>query len=185
MKTYGGNGEIAPSFLTSAQDGQLHAPSALLPGKKAHGTHWIGGWVGPREGWDAVEYRKIFPLLGIEHRPSIPLLYRLLCTAPWEMFWDDANCDALVGRGHSYTTLWLCVGTDRQDHENFLTLLKHNKHRYNAWDMHQSLRTKAPPSGNTWQSRQYVSNSLQCVFLHSSPSKALCLVHVPFALTPK
>jgi hypothetical protein len=27
--------------------GQLHAPATLSP-KKAIGTHWIGGWVGPR-----------------------------------------------------------------------------------------------------------------------------------------
>jgi hypothetical protein len=37
--------------------GQLHAPAALLPGKTP-GTHWIGGWVGPRAGLDAV-VRKI------------------------------------------------------------------------------------------------------------------------------
>jgi hypothetical protein len=29
--------------------GQLHEPSALLPGKAAD-TLWIGGWVGPRAG---------------------------------------------------------------------------------------------------------------------------------------
>jgi hypothetical protein len=33
--------------------GQLHASAALPPGK-ATGTHWIGGWVGPRAGLDAV-----------------------------------------------------------------------------------------------------------------------------------
>jgi len=26
---------------------QLHAMAALHPGEKAHGTHWIGGWVDP------------------------------------------------------------------------------------------------------------------------------------------
>jgi hypothetical protein len=36
---------------------QLHAPPALSPGK-APGTHWIGGWVGPRAVLDAV-VRKI------------------------------------------------------------------------------------------------------------------------------
>ena len=29
--------------------GQRHAPAALPPGKR-HGTHCIGGWVGPRAG---------------------------------------------------------------------------------------------------------------------------------------
>jgi hypothetical protein len=37
---------------------QLHAPSALPP-RKAPGTHWIGGWVGPRADLDAVGKRKI------------------------------------------------------------------------------------------------------------------------------
>jgi hypothetical protein len=30
--------------------GQLHAPAALHPG-----THWIGGWLGPRAGLDNME----------------------------------------------------------------------------------------------------------------------------------
>jgi len=34
--------------------GQLHAPAALPPKERAPGTHWIGGWVGPRAGLDAV-----------------------------------------------------------------------------------------------------------------------------------
>jgi hypothetical protein len=41
--------------------GQLHAL----------GTHWIGGWVGPRAGLDAVENRAIpLPLPGMEIRLS-------------------------------------------------------------------------------------------------------------------
>jgi hypothetical protein len=27
----------------------------LIPGEIVRGTHWIGGWVGPRAGLDAVE----------------------------------------------------------------------------------------------------------------------------------
>jgi hypothetical protein len=38
--------------------GQLHAPAALPQGKGS-GTHWIGGWVGPRADLDAVVKRKI------------------------------------------------------------------------------------------------------------------------------
>jgi hypothetical protein len=34
----------------------LHAPAALPAGKEPPGTHWIGGWVGPRAGLDDVEY---------------------------------------------------------------------------------------------------------------------------------
>jgi hypothetical protein len=39
--------------------GQLHAPAALPPRERAPGTHWIGGWVGPRAILDAVVKRKI------------------------------------------------------------------------------------------------------------------------------
>jgi len=38
--------------------GQFHALAALPPGK-APGTHWIGGWMGPRASQDAVVKRKI------------------------------------------------------------------------------------------------------------------------------
>jgi hypothetical protein len=39
--------------------GQLHAPAALPPRERAPGTHWIGGWVGPRAILDAVVKRRI------------------------------------------------------------------------------------------------------------------------------
>jgi hypothetical protein len=48
--------------------GQLHAPVAL-PRGRAPGTHWIGGWLGPRTGLDDVERRKILSLPGLEFRP--------------------------------------------------------------------------------------------------------------------
>jgi hypothetical protein len=62
MKTYWGSGSIAPPFLTSALDGGEWLASCLCrftPGEGACGTHWIGGWVGPRVGLDTVEKRKI------------------------------------------------------------------------------------------------------------------------------
>jgi hypothetical protein len=43
----------------------------FTPGERAHGTHWIGGWVGPRPGLDDVEKRKFFTLQGLELRPSV------------------------------------------------------------------------------------------------------------------
>jgi hypothetical protein len=39
--------------------GLRHAPAALYPGKRTHGIHWTGGWVGPRAGLDAETRRKI------------------------------------------------------------------------------------------------------------------------------
>jgi hypothetical protein len=39
--------------------GQLHAAATLPPRERDPGTHWIGGWVGPRAVLDAVVNRKI------------------------------------------------------------------------------------------------------------------------------
>jgi hypothetical protein len=56
-----GSGGIAPQFLTSALDAEWSAsrPDCFTPGERAPGTHWIGGWVDPRAGFDAVEKTKI------------------------------------------------------------------------------------------------------------------------------
>jgi hypothetical protein len=40
--------------------GQFHPPGRFIPGERAPGIDWIGGWVGPKLGLDAVEERKIF-----------------------------------------------------------------------------------------------------------------------------
>jgi hypothetical protein len=53
---------MAPPFLTSALDGGEW--SALRPGEIPPGTHWIGDWVGPRAGLDAVEKRKTLLVTG-------------------------------------------------------------------------------------------------------------------------
>jgi hypothetical protein len=52
--------------------GQRHAPAALYPRERTPGTHWIGGWMGPRAGLDAGARRKILCLSGIEPRSSSP-----------------------------------------------------------------------------------------------------------------
>jgi hypothetical protein len=57
MKTWGSGG-IAASFLTSALDRHEWSdsrPGRFTPGERSPGTHWIGGWVGPIAGLDAVE----------------------------------------------------------------------------------------------------------------------------------
>jgi hypothetical protein len=62
MKTWGNEG-IASSFLTSALDGVERSASRFCrftPGERIPGTHWIGGWVGPSVGLNAVEWRKIY-----------------------------------------------------------------------------------------------------------------------------
>jgi hypothetical protein len=49
--------------LTSALDGgewPASRPGRFTPRERAPGTHWIGGWVGPRAGLDAV-VKRTFP----------------------------------------------------------------------------------------------------------------------------
>jgi hypothetical protein len=43
-------------------------PGRFTPGERAPGTHWIGGWVGPRAGLDDAEIRKVLPLRGLKLR---------------------------------------------------------------------------------------------------------------------
>jgi len=49
---------MAPhTFLTSALDGGKWSASRLSSGERAIGNHWVGSWVGPRAGLDAVANR--------------------------------------------------------------------------------------------------------------------------------
>jgi hypothetical protein len=60
------------SALTSALVGgewSASCPCRFTPGEKSHGTHLIGGWVGPRAGLDDVEKRKFLTLPGLGLRP--------------------------------------------------------------------------------------------------------------------
>jgi hypothetical protein len=55
---------------------------SFTPGERAPGTHWIGGWVGPRAGLDDLEKRQFLTLPGLElqpfgHAARIQSLYRL------------------------------------------------------------------------------------------------------------
>jgi hypothetical protein len=77
-----GSGGISPPFLTSVLDGGewwASRPCRSKPGERAPDTHWIGGWVGPRVGLDAVGKRKILHCWEANPgRPArSPSLYRL------------------------------------------------------------------------------------------------------------
>jgi hypothetical protein len=66
MKAYVRVHEEIHIFLTSALVGGVWSasrPGRFTPGK-CPGTHWIGGWVGPRAGLDDVENRKFLTLPG-------------------------------------------------------------------------------------------------------------------------
>jgi hypothetical protein len=55
MKTYEGVDVEAHVVFTSALVGGEWSASRtgrFTPGERAPGTHWIGGWVGPRAGLD-------------------------------------------------------------------------------------------------------------------------------------
>ena len=53
-------------------DGQQHAPVAFYP-RERHGTHFTGGWVGPRAGLD--ERKNLVPI-GIRPRTVHPVVRR-------------------------------------------------------------------------------------------------------------
>jgi hypothetical protein len=60
MKTYGGADVEIQLFLTSALVGgewSASLPCRFTPRERAPGTHWIGGWLGPRASLDDVEKR--------------------------------------------------------------------------------------------------------------------------------
>jgi hypothetical protein len=72
MKAYGGVDIKIHIFLTSAlAEGEWSAsrPCRYTPEERALGTHWRGGWVGPRAGLEDVEKRKFLTLPGLEFRP--------------------------------------------------------------------------------------------------------------------
>jgi hypothetical protein len=61
--------------LTSALEGGEWSASSsgrLTPRERVPGTHWIGGWMGPRAVWDAMVKRKILSLRR-ESNPSTPV----------------------------------------------------------------------------------------------------------------
>jgi hypothetical protein len=58
MKKYGRVDVLIHVFLISALFGgewSASRPGRLTPGERVPCNHWIGGWVGPRTGLDAVE----------------------------------------------------------------------------------------------------------------------------------
>jgi hypothetical protein len=72
MKAYGGVVVYIHVFLISALVGgewSASRPTRFTSEERDPGTHWIGGWVGPRTGLDDVEKGKFLTLPGLELRP--------------------------------------------------------------------------------------------------------------------
>jgi hypothetical protein len=62
MKTYGGSGSIAPSFLRlvlDAGDWSASHPGGFTPRGRALPDRWIGGWLGPKVSLNSVQLREI------------------------------------------------------------------------------------------------------------------------------
>jgi hypothetical protein len=68
-----GSGCVHPCFLdlTTLTGGEWSAsrPGHFTPEERLSGTNWLGGWVGPRAGLDAMERRKFLTLPGLDLRP--------------------------------------------------------------------------------------------------------------------
>jgi hypothetical protein len=67
--------------LTSALDGGVRSassPSRFTPSERAPGTHWIGGWVGPRAVLDAAAAAK--RKINSKITPSSPIIVHSLVT---------------------------------------------------------------------------------------------------------
>jgi hypothetical protein len=76
VKTYWGVEVYLQAFLTSALDGgewSASPPGHFNPRERAPGTHWIGGWVGPRAVLDTVVKKKI-PSPRRESNPRTPIV---------------------------------------------------------------------------------------------------------------
>jgi hypothetical protein len=84
-------------FLTSAPDESTWSaslPGCFTPRERAPGTHWIGSWVGPRPGLDAVVKRKTpSPCRDSNPRWSSrsPALYHWANPAPDHTTWQNVT----------------------------------------------------------------------------------------------
>jgi hypothetical protein len=64
MMTYGAGEEVYSSAILDLCT--KWEWSASRPGNLTPSTHWIGGWVSPRAGLDAVEKRRLLSLPGLQ-----------------------------------------------------------------------------------------------------------------------
>jgi hypothetical protein len=106
MKT-NGSGGIASPFLTSALDGgewSASRPGRFAQGERAPDSNWIGGWMGPRAGLNAVEKRKSSAPQGIKPRPSS--LYQLSYPGKQSMRKMIRMKDAWITKNGTHERSW-------------------------------------------------------------------------------
>jgi hypothetical protein len=93
MKAYVGVDVQTYVILTSVLvwgEWSASRPGRFTPGERVPGTHWIGGWVGPKAGLEDMEKWKFLPQPGLELQPlGYPArsqsLYRLRYPGPATM----------------------------------------------------------------------------------------------------
>jgi hypothetical protein len=75
MKTYRGNGSIAPLILNLETEWRgvvCLMPRPIYPRESASSSHLVAGCVGPWDGLDVVEGLNLLLVLRLEHRSSSP-----------------------------------------------------------------------------------------------------------------
>jgi hypothetical protein len=89
---------------------KLHAPAALPPGKeRSPGTHWVGGWAGPRAGLDTVWERIILSPLR-ESNPNHPIVQpgasRYTDYYYYYYYYCKVNLSLCLTKHHAMKTYW-------------------------------------------------------------------------------
>jgi hypothetical protein len=83
MKTYRGVDVQIHIFLISAlvaSECSALYPGRFIPGERAPGTHWVGGWVGPSTGLNDVVKIKFLTLLDSNSDPLVVQSVASRCT---------------------------------------------------------------------------------------------------------
>jgi hypothetical protein len=95
MKTYGGVDIFLTSVLVGSEWSASY-PSHFTPRERVSGTHWTGGWVGPRTSLDNVEKIEALPLPGLEpcaHYRMCWSILQCLWNIHWVLFMSILKCD--------------------------------------------------------------------------------------------
>jgi hypothetical protein len=132
---------MGESMCRSTFSWSCHKPEVsscrFTTGGRSPGTHWIGGWLGPRAGLDDVEKRTFLALPGLEFRPlgraarsqslyrlrspsSFQLMFRETIMIHSEIYAKPINTLREQNAVFKYWSMVHTVNTDRRDLEVML-----------------------------------------------------------------